>query len=128
MSSYSEFELQRTPSGITADYFNEPLNFDMKYHLDGLNPLVEALRTTPMLTYEGRKGKLLKQNPDKPDYLARIEAMYEVTDVSKGVVTRIDSYVFLINRAAREGRLTDAMYQRLYTNLVGLRDAKSTSV
>lgn len=128
MSAYSESELQRTANGITADYFNEPLLFDMEYGMRGLNAVLEALQTKPMLTYEGRKRKLLAQNQDKPDYLARIEAMYEVTPTNMRVVARIDAYVSLMNRAARESRLTDALYQRLHTNLVGIRDAKPTSV
>ena len=118
MSNYSELELQRTSRGITADYFNEPVGLNMRYYVNGLGSIVEYLGTRPMLTYQQRKGSILRENSDKLDYCARIEAMYEVTSQNQPVVTKVDRCVGLINKAVREGRLTDRLYKRLQEALM----------
>lgn len=119
--SSTRSDLQITRTGITGDWFNEPLVFGFTYEMEGVGAVAERLCQSPMLTYEGRMQKYLNEQQDNPDYCAQIRAMYEITDENRDVVGKINASVSLFNRAAREGRLTDWMYKRLYSRLLRLR-------
>lgn len=121
-----------TKTGVTADWMNTLIPMQHAYEIDGLTGVVETLKRRPVLTYGERlEGNLemLKNSPKittKNIEKTRIE--YAVTDENRDVVRRINDHVFLLNRAVRENRLTDRLYNRIESHLIELVRGKDFHV
>ena len=104
-------------TGVTRDYLNDAVPVAMTYQNKGIDSAIQLLRERPLSTYEERRAIVMEKGKDNPDYCARIEEEYALTEQNADLVRRINNNVGLINRAVREDRLTHQMFYRLYGNL-----------
>ena len=108
-------------TGVALDWLTELAGIEMLYNYGGgIDTVAQKLRGNPLLSYQETKAELLEQEKHDPEYCAATEIEYAVTEHNAEIVTGINGHAFLLNRAAREGRLTDKMYHRFYSHLVKL--------
>ncbi|MBI2653858.1 hypothetical protein HYX02_03540 [Candidatus Woesearchaeota archaeon] len=111
------FQPQPLGARIARDWYNELLALDIIYKTDGLDAVVEHLCNSPRCTYEERRDKLLEARKSTPELYADIKQEYAITEQNAVIVRILNRNVRALNLAAKQGILTNEMYNWLIKRL-----------
>ena len=106
----------KSVTGVSKDWINE---LAIAYTINeehGTGAATDYLKGQPVRTY-GERIDYIVQRYSEPSEIASIRAQYSMNGDNRETVKRIDEHVYLLNRAAREGRLSDKMFRRFFNHL-----------